>query len=341
MFAVYFLIGFLAIKLISHIVIKKLHIWAQSTASELDDLFVSGLKKYMVPIAYLLALYFDTKTLTFTPTLSKVIHTTFLMAIMIIGALLLNSILTYMMKRYSETKLSDQSNQHAFHMMTKILKGLIWGIALILFLDNIGVKINSLITGLGIGGIAIAFAAQSVLTDIFCFITIFFDKPFEVGDFIISDTQMGTVEHIGLKTTRLRSLNGELLIFSNTDLTSSRISNYKTMQQRRVLFTLGVTYDTEVAQLKAIPSILKAIIEDIPNVEFGRAHFKSYGPYSLDFEIVYFVLDGDYDLYMDLNQSINLKIKESFDQLGIEFAFPTQTLQVQNVSNATNTIHHP
>ncbi len=145
----------------------------------------------------------------------------------------------------------------------------------------------------------------------FCFFTIFFDKPFEIGDFIIAGEQMGTVEHIGVKTTRLRALSGEQLVFSNSDLTGSRIRNYKSMQQRRVVFTLGLTYDTPVETLRRIPGVVKEIVEGEQDTQFGRAHFASYGAYSLNYEIVYFVLSSDYDKYMDVNEQINLKIKEA------------------------------
>ena len=210
----------------------------------------------------------------------------------------------------------------------------IWSIALILFLDNIGIQITSLVTGLGIGGVALAFAAQAILVDLFCSFTIFFDKPFEIGDFIIVGDQMGTVEYIGMKTTRLRALSGEQLVLANSDLTKSRIQNYKTMAERRVLFKLGVTYDTALAKLKEIPGVIKNIISNVPQTRFGRAHFCAYGAYSLDYEIVYYVLSSDFDIYMDINQEIYFQIKEEFEHRGIEFAFPTQTVQMYNQAKA-------
>jgi small-conductance mechanosensitive channel len=157
-------------------------------------------------------------------------------------------------------------------------KTVVWGLALnSIVYDNIGVKITSLVTGLGIGGVAIAFAAQSALADVFCFFTIFFDKPFEIGDFIIAGDNMGTVEHIGVKTTRLRALGGEQLIASNADLTGSRIRNYKTLQQRRVSFTLGVPYDTPSESLKQIPALIREVVESTEDTSFSRAHFASFG----------------------------------------------------------------
>ena len=240
--------------------------------------------------------------------------------------MLLSSLAVSFFEKLSRGK--DESGTLAIKWLLRITKGVIWGLALILFLDNIGVKITSLVTGLGVGGVAIAFAAQSALTDIFCFFTIFFDKPFEIGDFIIAGEHMGTVEHIGVKTTRLRAIGGEQLIVSNTDLTGSRIRNYKTMQQRRVSFTLGITYDTPAEKLKEIPAYLKEIVEQTEDTTFSRAHFASFGSYCLNIEVVYFVLSGDYDRYMEINQKINLAIKERFEQHGISFALPTTLVQL-------------
>ncbi len=210
-----------------------------------------------------------------------------------------------------------------------IIKVLIWSAALLLFLENIGVEITALIAGLGIGGLAIAFAAQAILEDLFSFVTIFFDRPFEIGDFIVVDELMGNVEHIGIKTTRIRSISGEQLVFSNKDLTSARLKNFKRMQTRRISFRIGVTYDTPLAKLKQIPGLIEQIINKVKGVEFNRAHFFSFADFSLIFEVVYHVLSQDYDIYMNVQQEINFGIKEEFDRLGIEFAFPTQTLHLQ------------
>lgn len=287
----------------------------------------AAVKRYLLPILYFSALYFCTKILTLNDALQKILKAASTLFAIVLGAVFLSSLAAFFFGRMRRGK--DESGALAVKWMTTIVKILIWGLGLILFLDNIGVKVTSLVTGLGIGGVAIAFAAQSVLTDIFCFFTIFFDKPFEIGDFIIAGEQMGTVEHIGVKTTRLRALSGEQLVFSNADLTGSRIRNYKTMEQRRILFTLGVTYDTPSEKLRQIPDLIKAIVGGVEDTTFGRAHFSSYGPYSLNFEVVYFVLSSDYDRYMDINQQINFKIKEAFERLGVEFAFPTQSILLE------------
>jgi small-conductance mechanosensitive channel len=188
------------------------------------------------------------------------------------------------------------------------------------------VKITTLVASLGIGGIAVAMALQNILGDIFASLSILLDKPFVVGDFIIVETHMGTVEYIGLKTTRIRSLSGEQLVFSNSDLLKSRIRNYKRMAERRVVFSIGVVYQTDHDTLKKIPDLIRKIIEDQDQVRFDRSHFQGYGEFSLNFETVYYVLSPDYNRYMDVQQAINLAIFRQFETLNIGFAYPTQTV---------------
>lgn len=207
----------------------------------------------------------------------------------------------------------------------------IWAIALLMILDNLGFNITTLVASLGIGGVAIALAVQNVLADLFASLSIGLDKPFVVGDFIIVDDLMGTVEHVGLKTTRLRSLSGEQLVFSNGDLLKSRIRNYKRMYERRIVFTFGVVYETPRETLARLADEVRAIIEAQPKTRFDRAHFFRFGEFSLDFEVVYFVLDPDYNLYMDIQQAINLAIMARFEALGVGFAFPTSTLRVESL----------
>jgi len=210
-----------------------------------------------------------------------------------------------------------------------IVKLVMAAIAAILILDNIpGVKITALVASLGISGVAVALAVQNILSDLFASLSIVLDKPFIIGDFIIVDSYMGSVEHIGLKTTRVRSLSGEQLVFSNNDLLKSRVRNYKRMAERRVVFSIGVTYQTPLEELKQIPASIREIIESQETVRFDRAHFQGYGNFALLFEVVYYVLDPDYNRYMDIQQAINLAIFQLFEERGIEFAYPTQTLYI-------------
>ena len=211
-----------------------------------------------------------------------------------------------------------------------VLRLILFSILIVLALDNIpGVEVTALVASLGIGGIAVALALQNVLADLFASLSISLDKPFVIGDFIIVDNFLGVVDHVGLKTTRIKSLWGEQLVFSNNDLLNSRIRNFGLMAERRVAFTFGVVYQTPADKLERIPGMVREIVEKQSPVRFDRAHFKEYGDFSLVFEIVYYIHDRDYNLYMDIQQAINLAIYRRFEEEGIAFAYPTRTLYVK------------
>ena len=201
-------------------------------------------------------------------------------------------------------------------------------IAVMLILSNLGYNISSLIAGFGIGGVAIALAVQNILGDLFSSLSIYFDKPFKIGDLIQVGSLTGKVRKIGLKTTRVTSLQGEEIIIPNAVLTGQNIQNFGKLKERRNKFSLGLTYETTTAKLKKIPNIIKKIIEDTTNTRFDRAHFSNFGDFSLNFEVVYYVLSQDYAEFMDSQQNINLKIKEAFEKEGIDMAFPTSTVYV-------------
>lgn len=204
-------------------------------------------------------------------------------------------------------------------------------VAVVLFaLNNLGVNITTFIAGLGVGGIAIALATQNILGDLFSSLSIVLDKPFIVGDSISLGEWQGTIENIGLKTTRIRSINGEQIVVSNSDLLSSKIRNFKRMDERRVVFTLGLTYDAKRPQLRMAKSLVEEIIKKYPKTRFDRAHFLKYGASSLDIEVVYIFLSPDFAQYADTHESILLDINDAFAENNLEFAFPTQTLIVQN-----------
>lgn len=208
---------------------------------------------------------------------------------------------------------------------------LVYSTILLLALQNLGVDVTAMIAGLGVGGIAVALAVQNILGDLFASLSIVLDKPFVVGDFIIVGDKLGTVEKIGIKTTRIRALSGEQLVFSNSDLLNSRIQNFKRMNERRIVFSFGVQYDTPLDLLQQMPGIVRKAIEDQPRTRIDRAHFKAFGPSSLDFEAVYFMLVPDFGAYMDTQQAINFQLLQRFRELGISFAFPTTTLHVASL----------
>ena len=228
---------------------------------------------------------------------------------------------------------ADPSTVAAMDLVGFLMRLFVWTAVLLVLLDNLGVNVTTLIAGLGVGGVAVALAAQNILGDLFSSLSIVLDKPFVVGDFIIIGDYLGSVEHVGLKTTRVRSLSGEQLVFSNTDLLTSRIRNYGRMFERRVVGSFRVAYRTPAAKLRRVPAMIREIIESQDKVRFDRAHFQALGESALMFEYVYYVLSPDYNKYMDVQQNINLALFEQLAADGVEFAFPTQTVFVSGTTS--------
>ena len=228
--------------------------------------------------------------------------------------------------RNLDTDASAVTTMSALGFLGKLV---LYVVAILFVLANLDVEIGPLLAGFGIAGIAVGLALQNILGDLFASLTIILDKPFVIGDFIIVDDKMGTVEHIGLKTTRVKSLSGEQLVFGNSDLLGSRIRNFKRMAERRIVFGFGVVYQTPHEKLATIGDTVREIVQSFPDTRFDRAHFKSFGDSSLDFEAVFYMLKPDYNLFMDTQQAINLALMRRFEEAGIEFAYPTQTLYIQ------------
>jgi small-conductance mechanosensitive channel len=321
-----FIVGFLLIRIIKSLVLKYLKSWAKRTAVTLDDIFIRIFEKTLLPLAYLCVFYLSIQHLTLNPTLNKIIEVLAIILLTVFGARFIVEIIRYTLRISWLKRESDETAERSFNGILTVIKVIIWGISIAFILDNLGFKISTVLAGLGIGGIAVALAAQAILGDLFSYFSILFDRPFEINDFVIVDDYLGTIENIGIKTTRIRSLSGEQVVFSNTDLTNSRLRNYKRMDKRRVLFRLGVVYQTSQKQLQEIPEIIKNIINNTADTVFDRVHFSSFGDFSLNFEIVYYVSSRDYNKYMDIQQEINFAIKEAFEKQQIEFAYPTQTL---------------
>ena len=312
------------------IILRRLKALSQRTANDLDDLLHELLRRVVGPSVYLItALYCSTLFLTLPESLGGLVQGVVVIVLAIKVAQVLQGFAAYGIRKGTEqTAKKDPAHAAMLTNMIWLARFMIWAATLLFVFDNLGVNITAFVASLGIGGVAVALAAQSVLGDAFSSFAIFMDKPFQVGDFIIVGDLLGTVEQVGFKTTRLRSLGGEQLIFSNSDLTSSRIKNYKRMKERRVVFSLGVVYHTPVEKAKAISPMIKRVIDEHQNARFDRAHFKSFGDFSLIYEVVFYVLRPDYNTYMDVQQSINFRLMEEFEEAGIEFAYPTQQLYV-------------
>jgi small-conductance mechanosensitive channel len=233
---------------------------------------------------------------------------------------------------WQAAKRADQRDAvTSFAILKMVGHVVVWTLVAILILANVGVNVTGLVASLGVGGIAVALAAQKILGDLFASLSIVLDRPFEAGDFIVVGDFMGTVERIGLKTTRVRGLGGEQQVFANTDLLESRIRNFQRLAERRVVFTIGLCYDSPLEKLRKVPDLVRGAVTAQQQVRFDRAHFVRFGESSLDFEIVYYMLTPDYNAYMDAQQAINLALYESVRALGLDFAFPTRTLYLSSI----------
>ena len=303
--------------------------WAIKTKNSLDDFIVSTLEKIQWEWV-VIGIFAATRYLNFSQSVDRWMLWLFVFVMLYRIIRISNSFMDYVTaKVYLEKEAVDSGSKGAVKHIVLILKIGVAGVLIVMALDNLGFNIGALIAGLGVTGIIIGLAVQNIVGDLFSSFCIIFDKPFEVGDFIIVGDFMGVVDDIGIKTTRLTSLGGEQLVFSNSDLTGSRIRNYKRMAKRRIVFNFGVEYGTEAEKLKSIPAAVKTIISEIEDTTCDRAHFQKFGDSSLYFEVVYYVLSADYTKYMDIQERINFEIFSKFNNEGIKFAFPTQTLHVK------------
>jgi small-conductance mechanosensitive channel len=303
---------------------------SERTSNTWDDAFVELLRHTRWLFLLIVALFAGSLLLTLPERVREITHAVVVIALFLQIGVWLNAVILFRVNGYRQRMLKeDPASVTTMSALSFVGRILLWAVILLLILDNLGVDVTALVAGLGVGGIAVALAVQNILGDLFASLSIVLDKPFTVGDFLIIDDYMGSVEHVGLKTTRMRSLSGEQLIFSNADLLGSRIRNYGRMFERRVAFNIGVTYQTPRDKLTMIPTIIREAIEGQESTRFDRSHFKGYGDFSLNFETVYYVLGPDYNIYMDIQQAINLYIHKRFEEEEIEFAYPTQTLFLQ------------
>jgi len=284
------------------------------------------------------AIYAGTTLLDLPDQMHRLVSSIFIVALFIQIALWADRIASALLAWRLVPAEGQSSMRNALALIQFAVRVAVWSIALLLIFENLGFDVTALVAGLGVGGIAVALAAQSVLGDLFSSLAIVLDRPFEVGDFIVFGDQSGTVEKIGIKTTRIRALSGEQVAVSNSDLVKTRVHNFKRMDRRRIVLVLGVTYDTPADKLDSIPSMVTKIIEAQDQARFDRAHFRSFGASALEFEAVYYVLSADYTVYMDVQQDINFAIFRAFEDQGIEFAFPSQTLYVPGLKGALDEI---
>ena len=321
-------------RLVQHFVVNRIGKWASRTRWTTDDLVVDMVRRVSLP--FLLAVYANLSivTLALPAHTRTALHWLFIAACVYQAGVWGNGVIAYLIARRRADPGFDGGMATTLGAIGFGVRVLLWSALILLGLQNAGVNVSAALTGLGIGGVAVALAVQNILSDIFASVAIVLDRPFVIGDFITVGDLLGTVEHIGLKTTRLRSLYGEQLVLSNAQLLQSSIKNYKRMQERRVTFGFGVTYDTPRSMVARIPRMVRSAVEQQGDVRFDRAHFQGFGESALKFEVVYYVLSPDYNRYMDIQQAINLELMDQFEREEIEFAFPTRTLLTPDVSAA-------
>lgn len=332
---------FLFLRLLQLVLVRKLESISKRTSTIWDDILAAAFQATRPFFLLAAALYISAAFILPTDQARLITGKFLTVALLAQGGLWLNAAIKAWIKTYRQRQLSrDAAAATTVGAVSFVVRLVMWAVILLLALDNLGVDVTTLVAGLGVGGIAVALAVQNILGDVFASLSIVLDKPFVLGDFVIVGDFLGTVENVGLKTTRLRSLSGEQLIFANSDLLKSRVRNYGRMFERRVVFTVGVTYQTAREKLQSIPVTIRKIVEAQDKTRFDRSHFKAYGDFSLVFETVYYVLAPDYNIYMDIQQAINFGIHEAFEREGIDFAYPTQTLflnrQETTESDASN-----
>ena len=312
------------------LVLNQLKLWSQRTNTKFDDFVICLIDRFLIPFLYIVGIYFGIQTLTLSPKADRVAGVVILFVSTYFVIRMIASTISYFINSYVGAHTDQEGRRKQARGIIVLVNILVWVVGILFLVDNLGYNITTIITGLGIGGVAIALATQAILGDLFSYFVIFFDKPFEIGDFVITGDKMGSVEYVGIKTTRIRSLSGEQLIFSNTDLTNSRVHNYKRMEKRRVVYTFRISYGTPMDKLTRIPETIRKIIEAQSDVAFDRAHMLAFGDFSFNFEVVYSVMSADYNLYMDRQQAINFEMIRAFEKDGIRFAYPTQNLIIGN-----------
>jgi len=277
---------------------------------------------------FLVAVALDGATHAVAPPgpLLRLVDGIFTIALAVQGALWLRELVLGLVRRRADASPEDaRALGSAMGVITVLVNVVVWLLATILILDNLGVNVTALVAGLGVGGIAIGLAAQGIFSDLFAALAILFDRPFRVGDVISYGTSTGTVEHIGLKTTRIRALSGEQLVMANTKLLDQQVANLRRIEERRVVMNFGLVYQTPPDRLEALPGQLQALVAKVPATRFDRAVFTGFGASSLDFELVFFVTDPALEAMLSARQAVGFAIVRRFAELGLEFAYPTQT----------------
>ncbi len=322
-----------AIELLRTLSRGKLQRLAEKSPTAIDNVVVSVLAKTQHLFAVVIAVALGVWVLKVPNWVNAWVIEVVLVACVLQAALWAQAGLATVLERQRD-RAESASMRTIVATFAFVGKLLIWSIVVVFVLANLGIEVTALLAGLGIGGVAAALAVQNVLGDMIAAVSLFFDRPFDIGDFIIVGSELGVVEGLNLRSTRVRALSGQLIVFANSDLAKSRIHNYGRMRERRVVFDFRVVYGTPFAKLELIPRLVREAVEACEGVRFDRSHFKGYGSYALEFETVFYVLSPDYNVYMDRQQAVNLGIYDRFEREGIEFAVPTRMLHIAEPERA-------
>lgn len=324
-----FALIWLGLRVFRAVILARLRRLAETTETTLDDFLIGALETCIMPVLDFGALYVALQSLHLSERVSKVLHVVWAVFLVTYTIRLAMAAIRHALEQQLLRRPNGRERMGQLKGMMVVIGGALWALGAVFLLGNLGYDITAIVTGLGIGGIAIALAAQNILGDLFNYFVIFFDRPFEVGDSIRVDDKVGVVEQIGIKTTRIRSATGEELVISNTNLTGSRIHNFRRLEDRRVTATLGLTYGTPPERLRAVPDIVRRALATQPKARFERCTFRAYGPSSLDFDLVYVVAERDAGPFFAVQHEVNLALYEAFAREGIAFAFPTQTIHLR------------
>ena len=324
---VIFVLIVIIFRIVKYQFVKKLRKVANNTKAEIDDLLIKIVDKIGWPFYVFFAIFVTLKFIQVPDVVNIFFTYTTPIVVVIIVVRSLQQFVDYVIQKLGKEK-QEENETAVISIIGRILRGSLWGIALVYVVSLFGYDVTTVVASFGVLGIVLAFGLQEVLSDIFASISIFFDKPFEIGDFIIVGDTTGVVKEVGIKSTRVQSLWGQEVVIPNKELTSARINNYKKMKRRRIQFSFGVVYEISAEKLEKVLEITKEIVTNIELAELDRVHFKEYGDFSLNFEVVYYVNTSDYAKYMDIQQEINFLLKKRFEKEGISFAYPTQTIIV-------------
>lgn len=320
------LITLVIIKIFKNYILGKIKKLAEKTDTLVDDVIVASIERIGLKFYFAVSLYIALRLLVLPVFIYDI---TYAMMVIIIVYYLVRVGIIWIEFFTKKIQDDEESDTHSIEIVGKIVKVILWIFAGVFLLQFLGYDVTTLIAGLGIGGIAIAFALQNVLGDVFASFTIYYDKPFKKGDYIVVGQDSGTVITTGLKSTRIQTLQGDELVISNKLLTEERIHNYKKMRERRINFKFGIEYGTPTKKMKKIEPIVKKIFEEIPEAKLHSIKFFTFGDFSLIYDVIYFVKNKDYLVYQTVQEKINYGIKEAFEKEEIKLALPAHILYIK------------